>query len=232
MTNFEVKENALKLIGEIFELINEETTRNYIDEPIEKALSRFNFEHKGPVNYKKFIHFTGSLVRGVYEHIPWCLHKPSKDQACAEAIHILEAGYQSSQHRGYDAAFCDARNPSLNGLEFVLVQLSEIIKARLRVKYIRWVYVSRIECVDWHTRCLMAEILIARWKPFLSPDILMCSPAQLADQIPDLIDLLGSADNMLSEMLGNGMAWISYETQEQGARYLGLRGDGKKTEKE
>jgi hypothetical protein len=202
MTNFEAKENALKLLDEILELTNEVTIRNFIDEPIEKVLSSFSFEHKDPVTYKKFIHFIGSFVRVLYEQIPWCLQKPSKDQACAEAMHILEAGYQSSQSRGYDAAFSDARNPLLDGIEFVLFQLSEIIKARLRMKYTRWVYVSRIECTDWHTRCSMAEILIARWKPFLPSNILVCSPAQLADHIPDLIDMLGSADNMVSEMLG------------------------------
>ena len=212
MTNSETKKNALKHIDEIIELINEETIRNFIDEPIEQALNRFNFEHKGPVSYKKFIHFIGSFVKGLYKHISWCLQKPSKDQACAEAMHLLEVGYQSSRFRGYDAAFVDARNPSLNGLEFVLVQLSEIIKARLRMKYTRWVYVSRIECVDWHTRCSMVEILIARWKLFLPPDILMCSPVQLADHIPDLIDILGSADNMVSEMLGADTAWIFHET--------------------
>jgi hypothetical protein len=212
MTNSEAKKNALKLIDEIIELFNEETIRNFIDEPIEKALNIFNFDLKGLVTYRTFIHYTGSFVKGLYEHIPWCLQKPSKDQACAEAMHLLEADYQSSQFRGYDAAFLDARNPSLNGLEFVLVQLSEIIKTRLRMKYARWVYVSRIECVDWHTRCSMAEILIARWKLFLPPDILMCSPVQLADHIPDLIDILGSADNMVSEMLGADTAWIFHET--------------------
>ena len=211
MTNSEAKENALKLIDEILELINEETIRNFIDEPIEKALNSFNFEVKDPVTYKKFINFTGSFVRVFYEHIPWCLQKPSHGQACAEAMHIMEAGYQSSHTRGFYAAFLDARNPLINGLEFVQLQISEIIKARLKMKYTRWVYVTRIECADWITRCSIVEILFARWKPFLPSDILMCPPAQLADHIPDLIDILESTDNMVSEILGTATDWISHE---------------------
>ena len=212
MTNFEAKKNAFMLIDEIIELTKEDTIRNFIDEPIEKALTSFNFELKGPVTYETFIHFTGSFVRDLYGHIPWCLQASSQDQACAEAMHIMETGYQSSHARGFYAAFLDARNPLLNGLESVLSQLSEIVKARLRIKYTRWIYVNRIECTDWYTKCSMAEILIERWKPFLPSDILMCQPAQLADHIPDLIEILGSTDKIVSEILGAETVWISHET--------------------
>jgi len=49
MTNFNAKKNAVNLIDEIFEMTNEETIWNVIDEPIEKALNSFNFEFKDPV---------------------------------------------------------------------------------------------------------------------------------------------------------------------------------------
>ena len=210
--NFKVHKNALKIIDEIFELTNDETIRALIDEPIEKALVDFNFELKDdPLNYQTFIHYIGSLITVLYTNIFPSLQKPSDDQACAEAISILETDYQGSNATGFYAAFLDARNPLLNGPEFILLQLSEIIKARFKMKYTRWVYVSRIECVDWVTRCSMVEILLERWRPFLSPDILMCSPVQFADHIPDLINMLGSSDNIISEMLGTNMNWISDE---------------------
>jgi len=209
--NFEVHKNALKLIDEIFELTNDETIRVLIDEPIEKALADFNFEFKDPLNYQTFIHYTGSLITALYKNISWSLQKLSDDQACAEAISILETDYQGSNATGFYAAFLDACNPLLNGPEFVLLQLSEIIKARLKMKYTRWVYVSRIECADWVTRCSIAEILIEQWKPFLPLEILMCSPVQFAGHIPELINIFGSSDNNISEMLGSNMNWISNE---------------------
>lgn len=211
MTNFKAKNNTLKLIDEILELTGEMSVRSLIDEPIEKALIDFNFEIEGPLTYKVFINYIGSFVRDLYKNLPLGPQIFSQDQACAEAISILETAYQGSNTRGFYAAFLDARNPLLNGIEFVLLKLSEIIKARLRMKYTRWVYVSRIECADWVTRCSMAEILLERWRPFLSPDILMCSPVQFADHIPELINMLGSSDNIISEMLGSNMNWISDE---------------------
>ena len=214
MTNFKVQENASKLIDEILELTNEETIRSIIDEPIEKTLAGFNFGLKTQSNYQTFIRYTGRLVTALYENIPWSLQKPSERQACAEAMSVLETAYQGSNATGFYAAFLDARNPLLNGPEFVLYQLAEIIKARMRMKYIRWVYASRIEGADWITRCCMAEILIRRWRPFLPSDILMCSPVQFADHISDLIDMLGSTDNMVSEILGTDTGWITHKTHE------------------
>ena len=210
--NFEVHKNALKLIDEIFELTSDETIRVLIDEPIEKALVDFNFELKDPLNYQTFIHYTGSLITALYKNISWSLQKLSDDQACAEAISILETDYQGSNATGFYAAFLDARNPLLNGPEFILFQLSEVIKARLKMKYTRWVYVSRIECADWITRCSMAETLIERWKPFLPSDILICSPVQFADHIPELVNILGYSDNVISEMLGTDMNWTFDES--------------------
>jgi len=212
MTNFKVQENAVKLIDQILELTNEETIRNLIDEPIEKALADFNSEIESPLTSKVFINYIGSFVRNLYKNLPLGPQIFTHDQACAETISILETSYQGSNAGGFYAAFLDARNPLLNGLEFVLLQLAEIIKARLRMKYTRWVYVSRIECADWITRCSMAEILIERWSSFLPADILMCSPVQFADHISDLINILGYSDNNISEMLGTDMDWISDES--------------------
>jgi len=202
MTNSEAKENALKLIDEIIELTNEETIRNFIDEPIERALACCNFELKDPVTYKAFIHFTGKFLKHLYKRIPCCLQKQSHDQACAEAMHILEAGYQGSHAKGFYAAFLDARNPLLNGFEFVLFQLSEIIKARLRMRYTRWVYATRIDTMNWATRHWIAETLIERWEPFLPPSILGCSPAQLADHLPELISILHTTDEVVRNIVG------------------------------
>ena len=48
-------------------------------------------------------------------------------EACAEAVAILEEGYQAPRGQGYYAAFLDASNPNLNGLEYVLAQMAGYI---------------------------------------------------------------------------------------------------------
>jgi len=121
--------------------------------------------------------------------------------ARAEAMAILEERYLGPHARGYYAAFLDVSNSKLDGHEFILTQIAEIIKALAREKHLKWVYFSLIAPLDWLTRCQIAEILLKRWRPFLPLNIQQCSPAQLADHLADLINVLRSTDNKVNKML-------------------------------
>ena len=122
--NSDIYTNAIKLIEDIFDLTNEEVIRTLIDEPVEKTIIDFKFEYETPLNYHAFIKCTGSFIAAVYKNISWIIKKPSEEKSCAEAISILETSYQSSNDRGFYAAFLDINNPQRNGPEIVLFQLS------------------------------------------------------------------------------------------------------------
>jgi hypothetical protein len=122
-------------------------------------------------------------------------------KALAEAVMILEEGYQFAETRGYHAAFLAASNPALDGLGPVLARMASHIAERARKRHIRWVYASRIELAEWPTRRLIAEILLTRWKPFLPENVRKCSPPQLANHIPELITVGLSANRMVNKML-------------------------------
>jgi hypothetical protein len=129
-------------------------------------------------------------------------------EACAEAVTILEEGYQSSHGRGYYAAFLDALNPSLNGLEYVLAQMAGYITAFARSRHIRWVCASRMDLSDWPTKYLIAEILLKRWESLLPDSLRACSAAQLAHHLPELINLGLSSNRMVTMMQGsNSDSW-------------------------
>ena len=123
------------------------------------------------------------------------------EQAQSEALLILEQGYQGTHAQGYDAAYLDASNPDIDGFESVLAQMTEIIISKEQSKHIRWFLTSLISSKDWHTRCLFAEILLDRWKSYLPPNILACSPAQLADKLPDLFKLFVSTNRVVNKIV-------------------------------
>ena len=127
-----------------------------------------------------------------------CLQK----QAYAEAVAILEESYQTPHGRGYYAAFLDAFDPNLDGIEYVLAQMTGCIITMAREKHIRWVCASRMELADWPTRCLIAEILMERWEPFMHHNLRGCSPEQFAYHLPELIYLGISANRAVNKMLG------------------------------
>ena len=200
MTNSERK-RAEAIIEEVFEKTSEEYLQLRIDEPIEKTATSFEFDRTAPVTHQTFNQVTRDFVRHVYQKALWGWQKMSAGEALDEAVAILERGYPAAPGQGYDTAFVDASNPNLNGLEYILTQMARHITLMEREKHIRWVCASRMELSDWPTRCLIAEILLQRWEPFLPENVRICSPVQFAHHLPGLINVGLSIDRTVSKML-------------------------------
>ena len=200
MTNSERK-RAEAVIEEVFEKTSEEYLQLRIDEPIEKATASFEFDRTAPVTHQTFTQVTRDFVRHVYQKALWGWQNMSAREALDEAVAILERGYPAAHGQGYYTAFLDASNPNLNGLEYILTQMARHITLMARARHIRWVCASRIELSDWPTRCRIAEILLQRWEPFLPENIRTCSPPQLANHLPELINVILSIDRTVSKML-------------------------------
>jgi hypothetical protein len=201
MTNFERDPDAARIIEQVYKLIDEEYLCQFIDQRIEEAAVDFEFDTETPMTHRNFTRIIGDFVHYIYANGLCVRQTLSVSQARAEAIAILEERYLGPHARGYYAAFLDVLNSKLDGNEFILTQTAEIIKALAREKHLKWVYFSRIAPLDWLTRCRIAEILIERWGPFLPLNVHQCSPAQLADHLPDLINMLRSTDNKVNKML-------------------------------
>lgn len=207
--NSEDKRKAAAIIKEVLEKTSEEYLQMRIDEPVEKATASFEFDRDASVTHEIFIRVIADFVRHMYEQALWGQQKLTSPQAIAEAVAILEEGYQASRGRGYDAAFLDALNPHLS-LEYVLGQMAGHIIASARVKHIRWVCVRRMELADWPTRCLIAEILLERWKPFLPESLGRRPPAQLAHLLSELIILGLSANKTVNKARGTSLDFWNF----------------------
>jgi len=205
MTNSEFKRKAIAIIEEVFEKTGEEYLQLRIDGPVEKAAASFNFDQDSPITHQTFIQVITDFVRHVYEKGLWPRQEMSATEACAKAIAILEEGYQAAHGQGYYAAFLDASNPNLYGLEYVLGQMTGCIIEMARTKHIRMVCASRMELADWPTRCLIAETLVKRWESFLPHNLRGCPPAQLAHHLPQLINLELSTNRTVRKMLAGNI---------------------------
>jgi hypothetical protein len=203
MTNSEAERRAAMTIKEVFALISEEYLQVRIDEPIERAAASFEFDQTASVTHQRFTQVIRNFVGHVYQKALLGWQEMPSEKALAEAVAILEEGYQSAHARGYYAAFLDASGLNLFGLESVLAQMARYITEKARARHIRWVCTCRIELADWPTRRLIAEILLTRWKPFLPENVRKCSPAQLANHITELISVGLSANRMVNRMLNS-----------------------------
>lgn len=187
----------------IVTLLDENRMRREIDEPIDAVLSALSFQVAQPVSQSRFHEVLIDLMQRVYRdgiRPPLIL---SRDQAGAEAIALLETGY-GRHGDGYDLALADAVNPRHDGVGVVVLHLVELIKQDARRKYVACVYATCLGPLDWPARCGVAELLLNRLGPFLPPELSRCVPAQLADEVPRLIEMLQSSEAILhSRHLGN-----------------------------
>jgi hypothetical protein len=209
MMNSEDKRKAAVIIREVFEKTTEEYLQMRIDERVEKAAASFEFDRDAPVTHEIFTRVIADFVRHVHEQALWGKQKLTAPQAIAEAVAMLEEGYQASRDRGYDAAFLDALNPHL-GLEYILGQMAGHIIASARAKHIRWICASRLELADWPTRCLIAEILLERWRPSLPENIRRCSPTRFAHLLSELIILGLSANKTVNKARGTSLDFWNF----------------------
>jgi len=201
MMNSETIFDAQKRIDDVIELIGDEYQYYHINEPIQKEAAKFKFHPKTPIDHQFFIRTIGNFVSHIYKHGLNTGQILTMEQAQSEALLILEQGYQGTQAQGYDAAYLDASNPDIDCFGSVLAQMTEIIISKEQSKHIRWFLASLISSKDWHTRCLFAEILLDRWKSYLPPNILACSPSQIAENLPDLFILFVSTNRMINKKL-------------------------------
>lgn len=82
-------------------------------------------------------------------------------------------------------------------MSLVLAQLAEIIKDNERRQYTHWVFASSLGPLTWSDRCRVAELLLDRLRPFLTPQLQRCVAAQLVDELPALITTHLSSDALL-----------------------------------
>ena len=207
--NSDGKRKAVVIIKEVFEKTSEEYLQLRIDEPIERATASFEFDRDAPVTHQTFTRVIADFVRHVYEQGLWGKQELTVAQASAEAVAILEEGYQSSRDRGYYAAYLAALNPDL-GLEYILGQMAGHIIAMARVKHVQWVCASRMELSDWPIRCLIAEILLECWRLFLPENVRGCSPTRFAHHLSDLIILGLSANRAVNKTRGTSLDFWNF----------------------
>ena len=197
MTNSKNRKRATAIIDKILELTDEEYLQPRIDRPVEKVLATFEYDTNARINHRYFMDIVADLVRRIYLNGPGVSRNLSRSQASAEALLIIEKAFGSHDIQGYDAAIVEA----FNDFESVLLKIAGFIISRTRKRHTRWVYATYINPFNWPTRCLIAEILIEKWKPFLPPSILSCTPAQLVDSLPQLFSAAQSTEIMVKKTM-------------------------------
>ena len=201
--NSKIPQRIEQAIREIFDLLGEEALQQSCDSPINDAAQSFQLPETDKVTYRLFLETIGSFVQHIYAHGWMPRQALSLPQARAEAIRLLQRNYQGQGAYGFEAAYLDALNPTFNGLEFIITQLTQIMISKARQRYTNWVLQDHLNCLEWSERVLMANKLMQRWLSLEPDNMEHAHPSQLADHCGDLIMVQIAVDAQFSSIISD-----------------------------
>lgn len=179
-------------IVRITALLDESLLAQVIDQPIDDAVETFPCGVETPESHLQMHDVITDFVVHMHAQTAPLGSGFSRERVRDEAVALLEQGYSDFRSAAYDEALRDAFNESQDGMRIIIARLAEAAKRRRRQEYTRWVFARHIDPLDWETRCLIAELLLERIAPLLSPPPkgYEYRPEELVDDIPNLLERL------------------------------------------
>lgn len=172
-----------------------------VDDRVSRAVASFRFAWGQPFSHRRFQGVISAFLAHVYAHGLAYPQHLSPSQALGEVTLLLEQAYQGTHETGYDGAVLDAASPAGSGIDAVLAQMGEIIKARRQRDYRRWVLAQAFDPLDWPARCDIASVILARRRAAGDTLLTRCRPEQFADHIPELLESELSTEAMLDQLV-------------------------------
>lgn len=202
-------EQAQRIIAEMTAQLDEACLVRTIDEPIDQAVASFEGKVQRAISHKQFHEVLARFVCHIYKDASCFPRTLSLAQGRDEAVFLLDQGYEGTYGRGYDAACLEARGGGHDGLDTVLGRLAETIKASRRRMHTRAVFNRWIDPSNWPLKCEIASVLLQRYQAWLPPVMQGRPPDDFADDIPTLLDMAMSVDQLLQRIPSESLAFPS-----------------------
>jgi hypothetical protein len=199
MTNSIEKPDATFILDEVLHYLDETYLQQTIDIPIKMIVAEFDPNRDTEITFQSFLNTIGAFVKKVYQLKIFCNQNLSDEQSQTEAVALLDRFYENTNNDGLMSAFLDTLDTELDGNDFILSRLANILIILARERYIKWIFASKIDSLDWSTKCNIARNIIIQNHRYLPADIIDCPPGILAGQLPDLLQATASSKLTVNE---------------------------------
>lgn len=200
------RQRAVHVVAALRAQLDQRRIAEDIDQPIDHALATFRFDWQIPTSISQFHGVSGALVAHVYAHGLIAGRVLSPTQAAAEALELLEIGYQGTHAPGYDGAVLDALTPRGSGIDAVLARLAEIVKVRQRHRHRQRTLIRYLDPLNWPLRCAVVDVIVKERCAAGDTTLAAQPPARFVDHIPDLLDSALHAETMLDQLVAAALS--------------------------
>jgi len=173
-------------LDQLVELMDEDLIYQRIIRPLDNAFVYFSLPYINHVTHEVF----NSILSDFFQHINQYgpnTRKLSKDEALQEGMWFLERYYQSTKASGYDAAYLDAIQISV---DYVLEQIIEFMKSVEKGKYLNWIFTTIVDPMEWDLKRKIAEEIVERFSHLFAPDVRIWSIGQLVNNLEMVVKMV------------------------------------------
>jgi hypothetical protein len=198
----DIQARAYAAVAAINYLLDDKTIVERIDGPIDEAVASFRFLWDPSFSHQEFVRVVGEFVAHVQAH----LSKPgpvSGERARDTAVSLLVRYYSNPHEPGYDGALLDAATlfqPYYDGIDVVLMNLAEILRATMREEYVNWVHARYLDRSDRELLSAIVSAIENGHRDLSLQNMLALEPFELADQIPHLLEKLREVQAIAAQL--------------------------------
>jgi hypothetical protein len=174
-----------------------------ISQKIDETLNSFNIDALFVSSHEEFNDCIGGFIRQIYGNGLVLSKTLDSHTALAEAINILEQYYENQGASGYDAAYLDVIDETGKGIQFVLRELAELVKAMEVSRWLNSVYISLIDPIDKNQHLEIVKSLLEKYSDHFSTGIKESSPVSFIKSYRELIEIVISSENLNRHIIGS-----------------------------
>lgn len=195
--NLNRKESILDQMLHHLEII----TIKKIEMPIARATKGINsiLQNNSGKKFEKI--FTAIYMDFYYPEMEERTGKP-RQAAFTEVVWMLEKYYRGNETTGFDGALYDATQNQAEDIQLVLARFVEIIRNIEQKKYLNGLLNSIIDPGNWDLKYTLVQEILDRYGHLYPPELKKLSPAQLVNQLEELI-LIAISSNQIARAINH-----------------------------
>lgn len=133
--------------------------------PIDEARASYSMSTIRVEDYDSFCESICSFYTHLLRHMGRISGTVNPRQLAPDALDLTQRAFQGEM--GVKAAYEESRSAARGGLKFVFDKLTDYLKAEEREKYVRMVFQSMIDPLDFETKVAVVQKLLGRLGPSL-----------------------------------------------------------------
>lgn len=186
---------AMAHLSRIAAALGEARLAACIDRPLDAAVASYQTTRAGMLTGESFNNELAAFVRHVCVKSSFLGGAPSRAEALALAVDLLDHGYGGHRSGGYEHALLDVTEGDTE-LDAILTWIAESMKSGRRQAHRRWIFARDVEGLRWTAKRELVALILDLDGDYGNNGLPPGDPDRLVNHLVPLIEAHLAADSV------------------------------------